>query len=284
MLHSRNRLLKAYFTSENLFHQDESCSSLIRSTKATKPSCHPGMTPSAAKIQTRRVKNYDSVLLERINKSKFQEMVSVETRRLRDAPTVVDAEASRQQMLTRLCAKKKNGYCVGKGEQRQVEEIHSLCLFLGGEGAPYTQADPASKQFLGEMDKADLEGIVVWGLRPDSQHTHRHIHDGVHKAAAAALTFSRKRRHLCYVPENTVLDLGRHLYHNASNGRLSRSLVFASPKHMTWSEDPGFVMLPIEASSRYVFHGQMPRPHTVLQRDGLAVEWEAWGPGKPLLS
>ena len=85
--------------------------------------------------------------------------------------------------------------------------------------------------------------------------------------------------HVCYVPETSSIDLGRQLYNDPAMGRLAKSLVFASPKHMTWSIDPGLVMLPLESSSRYIFHGETPRPQEVLKRNGYAVEWEAWGPG-----
>lgn len=281
MLLSRNNLLQAFYTSENFFKQDSSLSSLIRDYESKKPVCYPKMTPQAARLKVRRTRNYDLVLLGRVTQSTMQEKMSVETRRLSEASTAKAAEEGRQNHLASLCDSGKERFCRGATKRLFAEEVHRFCEILGGRGeSKYKEADDASKKFVDALNAAGLEGVIVWGLRPDTGHTHKHIHAGIYRSAQEALAFSPTPKHLCYVPENPVLDLGRYLYQNKTTTKLAKSLVFASPKHMTWSDDPGFVMLPVEDTSRYIFHGEVPRPHTILKKRGLAVEWETWGPGQ----
>lgn len=278
MLLARNGILDVRYTSENIFKQVLGEVSLINQRKKVvdSPICHP----KPELFEKSRIEADDAHLLRRINMSSMQELTSIETRRMVDIASPVDAEIRRKFILASLCESGKKQFCIeATNKESDVAAIDQFCEVLGG-GDERHSADPASIAFLSALDEANLDGVVVWGLRPDTRHTHKYIHMAIHKAVAAALVFSSTPRHLCYVNENPAFDLGRDLYQNESRGRLARSLVVAAPKHMTWTKDPGFLMLPCEATSRYIFHGETPRPHTALKRHGLAVEWEAWGPGE----
>jgi hypothetical protein len=262
MLLGRNGLLNAYYTDANIFDQ---------SKEVPIPVCDP---VNASETFASAMKAYDPVLIRHIEQSPVQEVTSVATRRMKNAGTIRQAEEMRRQMLVELCHANKTQFCV-------VQNITGAehCRLITG-GSSTTVADAATRNFLDSMSRARLSGVIIWGLTPDVDHTHRHIHMAIHKAVAAAFAFSPTPMHLCYVRQNPSFDLGRDLYNDTKRGRLADSLVFVSPKHMAWSNDPGTLMLPLDSTARYVFHSETPRPHTVLKSAGVAIEHEAWGPGE----
>lgn len=264
-----------------MFRQDITLPSLRvdhdRPLLSDKPLCDK-VGPAASDVSMEKAKMYDPILLERILQSPIQQLVSADTRRFLDRSKALnEVETIRVGLMDSRCNSGKTSFC--PENEKEVKKIHSYCETLGGTAGADRNIDVASKQFLDDMDQANLSGAIIWGLRPEEDHTHAYIHKSLHKALKSAFQYSITPRHLCYVPENGAFDLGQHFLGDPSRGRLSNSLVFASPKHMTWSKDPGFLMLPIDASARYVFHGETPRPQTALKRKGLAIEWEAWGPG-----
>jgi hypothetical protein len=283
MLMGRTRLLNAYYTDTNLFYQGTG-TSMIRIGRdehegsASMPVCDK---VNASETFANAMKTYDPLLIKYIEQSSIQEMVSVSTRRMKNAKTIRQAEEMRLDLLVELCNANKTRFCI-MTEQEQKTAHRDDCRLIGGRTENSTVADTATQTFLDSMSRANLNGVIIWGLTPDVTHTHGYIHKAIHKAITAAFEFSSTPMHLCYVRESPSFDLGRDFFNDATLGRLAHSLVFASPKHMTWSNDPGFLMLPLDSTARYVFHSETPRPHTVLKSAGVAIEHEACGPGESI--
>jgi hypothetical protein len=274
MLLGREGILDEYFTSPRMFVQSSDFESTIHHETPGTPECDPTGKERSEDVFN-KLELYDPYMMARITQSPAQNMISLETRLLKDAPSPATAELGRTQIMSKLCEGGNTKFC-------EDENLSSLsvenCRILGGSLLNGQVPSEPSRLFLQKLDEADLDGVVIWGLRPDQDHSHRYVHESMKGAVEEALIYSERRRHLCYVKETPGFDLGRDLYGDSSRGKMARSLVFASPKHMTWSADPGFLTLPVESTSRYIFHGETPRPHTALKRAGFAVEWETWGP------
>jgi hypothetical protein len=274
MMLGRNNLLNAYYTDKNLFSQALGVSlRTIGPEFRDKPICSP---PGESEMIAAASKTYDPVLIQHIQQSPIQELISISTRRMQGATTIREAERMREDHLVDLCNMNKSQFCV---ELSQTQNIQNDCQLIGGTKSPRAP-DAATLKFLDSMAHAKLSGVIIWGLTPEADHTHVYIHKAIHKAVKVAFEFSPIPMHLCYVQENPAFDLGRDFFNGTKRGRLVDSLVFSSPKHMTWSNDPGFLMLPLDSTARYVFHGETPRPHRVLKSTGIAIEHEAWGPGE----
>lgn len=272
----RQGLLDVYFTSPRLFTQSDESDSMLRAKEDNvKPVCDPNGDKRAEVLES-EVPFYDRYIMAKINRSPVQSMVSIETMLLQETETPEAAEQGRAKLLANLCSRGKEEFCV-RTTQVQREIAQHCSIHGGGEAAAEADEYPAVMEFLDELEQANLDGVVIWGLRPEESHSHRYVHSAMHRAVEFALDRSPVPRHLCYVKETPGFDLGTLLYRDSSRGKMARSLVFTSPKHMTWSSDMGFLTLPIEETSQYVFHGMTPRPHEVLKKIGRAVEWETWG-------
>jgi hypothetical protein len=271
MLLGRTGILNEYFTSPRMFVQASDFESLIQHDTSGTPECDPKGKEKAEGVFN-KLDLYDPYMMARMKQAPVQNMISAETRLLKDAPSPETAELGRVQIISRQCEQGNMKFC-----KDASSSFIENCRILGGyQSSDRTPSEP-SRLFLQKLDEANLDGVVIWGLREDGDHSHRYVHQAIAGAVEEALMYSSRRRHICYVSENTGFDLGRELYGDESKGMMARSLVFASPKHMAWSADPGFLTLPVETTSRYIFHGLTPRPHTALKRAGLAVEWESWG-------
>ena len=259
LLLARQGILNMYYTDITIFTQDNNTPSMLTDPNAIRrlPTCDPYQDHMGETLA--QAKKYDPIVMERIRESPIQTLVSVETRHLKDAAkdhTVEQVEAMRETLMEQLCKSYKSEYCESKGL-----DVSKNCTFVGREStAGFSTPEEATMEFVDRMQASNLNGVVIWALTPEVHHSHAFMHMAIHRAVLSALRYSPKRMHVCYVPETSSIDLGRQLYNDPAMGRLAKSLVFASPKHMTWSIDPGLIMLPLESSSRYIFHGETPRP------------------------
>lgn len=276
MLLARQGILSVYYTSPVVFTQRMGLESNIKKiTDKSLPECdNSGYTSSTWLRQWQ-----DRFFVSYILNSPAQHFVNVATRRFREVQTIQGAEGFRKDLVADLCHAGQRNFCASR---RLEQETVEGCQLVGGDKRDSTSfLDPATERFLALLDESDLDGVIIWGLqRPRNDHTHAFVHSAIHKSLLAALRFSSRVRHICYIQESPSVHIGKLVYQEPSRGRLAKSLVFGSPKHMTWTNDPGFLMLPIEPTSRYIFHGETPRPHSILKKLGFAVEWETWGPGR----
>jgi len=148
------------------------------------------------------------------------------------------------------------------------------------------KSDDAVSSVLDHMRRFDLKGFVVWDFRNNHGHTHRFVHEGIWRTATFVAGFSKEPMHVCWVDPEDFRGASLTVTYNysqanrlgVSRGRLGSSLVFASPKHMAWSSDPGLNQLPDDPTSKFVFHDFVPERFQELRHRGDALRWVAWGP------
>lgn len=134
-----------------------------------------------------------------------------------------------------------------------------------------------------KMKNMDLKGVVLYGLNPNDMHFHTHsfIHQAIYESWERIFSYAPDDGyHLCWLNSTTYkpgCSVGQALNHE-NPSPLGQSFVFASPKHMTWTDDPVLENLQADYRSRYVVHELVPPHLQQLKRGGKLVEWFVWGP------
>lgn len=123
-------------------------------------------------------------------------------------------------------------------------------------------------------------------LWDSSQHSHANIHEAIYNNFLDVASQAYDKMHVCWLRTDEwdpSCSLGAVLGYpdvqsTVSGGDLGRSLVMASPKHMVFGSDPNMFNLPLDKSSRFIFHDMVPTRFEEMRRRGLVVEWVVRGP------
>ena len=148
----------------------------------------------------------------------------------------------------------KDAHCV---------ELDQFCEWISGSNVE----GPEEAQFNKHLDDLGFQTVVIWGLTINEGHTHRYIHGALKDAAVRAFRTSMTPRRICWVPSSTIL---------CHEDPVQNSLVFATPKHMTYTMDPPLKHCPVSSTNRYIFHELIPPQFYDIRTN--VVQWVVRGP------
>jgi hypothetical protein len=160
--------------------------------------------------------------------------------------------------------------------------LRSRCEYRGGGKASSSSGGRfrAEKDLLKAMQTLGLRGFVVWDIWDASEHTHANLHQAIFNTFLDVASQALEPMHVCWLridEFHKTCSLNVALGVDGGGG-LANSLVMATPKHMVFTSDPTFVLMPRDPSSRYVFHDIVPARFQEMKESGHAVEWIVRGP------
>lgn len=154
--------------------------------------------------------------------------------------------------------------------------LKSMCTIR--QKTPGIEKHEPSLLLLKKIDRLKLNGFVVWDLTENYGHTHKYVHRAIYNNFLEAASLSERPLHVCWIDPaffNHGCSLSKLLKYQTES-LLGRSLVFTSPKHLTYQFDPGLERLPVDKESFYIFHEQIPPKFSQLPKN--VLRWVVRGP------